>query len=56
MPAKTDETLRYRHIIHITSLQSLDLGDIDGHAALVARFSGTAFGDVKKVMVRSGCG
>jgi hypothetical protein len=42
VPAKADETLRYRHIIHITSLQSLDLGDIDGHAALVARFSGTA--------------
>jgi hypothetical protein len=42
VPAKADETLRYRHIIHVTSLQSLDLGDIDGHAALVVRFSGTA--------------
>jgi hypothetical protein len=42
VPSKADETLRYRHIIHITSLQSLELGDIDGHAALVARFSGTA--------------
>jgi hypothetical protein len=42
VPAKADETLRYRHIIHFTSLQSLDLGDTDGHAALVARFSSTA--------------
>jgi hypothetical protein len=42
IPAKADETLRYRHIIHVTSLQSMDLGDIDGHVALIVRFSGIA--------------
>jgi hypothetical protein len=42
VPTKADETLQYRHIIHVTSLQSLDLRDIDGHTALLARFSGTA--------------
>jgi hypothetical protein len=40
--AHADETLRYRPIIHVTSLQSLDLGDIDGHTALLASFLGTA--------------
>ena len=30
-------------ITHVTSAQSLDVGDVDGHAASLARFSGLAF-------------
>jgi hypothetical protein len=41
--ASTDAMLRCRMVTHVTSVQSLDIGDVDGHAASLARFSGLAF-------------
>ena len=41
--APAGETLRCRMVTHVTSVQSLDIGDVDGHAASLARFSGLAF-------------
>jgi hypothetical protein len=38
-----DETLNFRMVTHVTSAHSLDIGDVDGHAASLARFSGLAF-------------
>jgi hypothetical protein len=43
------DTLEFRMVTHVTTAQSLDIGDVDGHAASLARFSGLAFfanGDV----------
>jgi hypothetical protein len=40
--AQADETLKFRAIMHATSVQSQDVGDADGHALGVARFSGLA--------------
>lgn len=40
---QADETLKFRMITHVTSAQSIDVGDVDGHAASLARFSGLAF-------------
>jgi hypothetical protein len=42
MPAKADETLKFRIIGHPTSVQSQEVGDVDGHAFVVARLSGLA--------------
>ena len=41
--APVGETLNFRLVTHVTSVQSLDIGDVDGHAASLARFSGLAF-------------
>ena len=40
--ARAEETLRFRMVTHVTSAQSLDVGDVDGHALSLARFSGVA--------------
>lgn len=40
---RTDATLTFRMITHVTSAQSLDVGDVDGHVASLTRFSGLAF-------------
>jgi hypothetical protein len=40
--ARADETLKFRAIMHATSVQSQEIGDLDGHAALLSRFSGLA--------------
>jgi hypothetical protein len=40
--AQADETLKFRSIMHATSVQSQEIGDVDGHAALLSRFSGLA--------------
>ena len=42
MPAKADETLKFRVFGHTTSFQSQDVGDVDGHALVVARVTGLA--------------
>jgi hypothetical protein len=42
MPAKADETLKFRIVGHATSFQSQDVGDVDGHALILARLSGHA--------------
>jgi hypothetical protein len=47
-----DETLTFRMVTHVTSAHSLEIGDVEGHAASLARFSGLAFfpdGAVSKV-------
>ena len=41
--APASETLKIRMVTHVTSSQSLDIGDGDGHAASLARFCGLAF-------------
>ena len=40
--ALADETLKFRTTMHATAVQSQDIGDIDGHAMALARFSGLA--------------
>jgi hypothetical protein len=40
--ARADETLKFREIMHATSAQSQDIGDVDGHTATLIRFSGLA--------------
>jgi hypothetical protein len=40
---RADETLKFRMVTHVTWAQSLDIGDVDGHAASLARFSGLVF-------------
>ena len=40
--ARADETLKVRTIVHATSVQSQDVGDVDGHLMSVGRFSGLA--------------
>jgi hypothetical protein len=40
--AQADETLKFRATMHATSAQAQDIGDVDGHAAGLARFSGLA--------------
>jgi hypothetical protein len=39
---KSHETLKFRLVTHVTSAQSHDVGDVDGHVASLARFSGVA--------------
>lgn len=41
--AKADEVLKFRIVTHATSVQSLDVGDVEGHAQGLARQSGLAF-------------
>ena len=40
--ALADETVKFREIMHATSVQSQDVGDVDGHAPALVRFSGLA--------------
>jgi hypothetical protein len=42
VPAKADETVKFRSIYHATSVQSQDVGDVDGHILSVVRISGLA--------------
>ncbi len=37
---RAHETLKFRMITHVTSAQSQDVGDVDGHLASLARLSG----------------
>ena len=44
--AKADEVLKFRVVMHATSIQSREVGDVDGHALGLAHYSGLAsFGD-----------
>ena len=38
--ASADETVKFRAILHGTSVQSQDVGDVDGHTITLVRFSG----------------
>jgi hypothetical protein len=40
--ARADETLTFRATVHATSVQSQDVGDVDGHLMSIGRFSGIA--------------
>ena len=40
---RADETLRFRMVTHVVSVQSLEVGDVDGNIASLTRFSGLAF-------------
>jgi len=40
---EVEDTLSFRMVTHITSAQSRDVGDVDGHALSLVRFSGLAF-------------
>ena len=41
--ASADEVLKFRIVTHATYVQSLDVGDVEGHAQGLARQSGLAF-------------
>jgi len=44
--ARADETVKFRSILHATSVQSQDVGDVDGHTMSLSRYSGlTSFPD-----------
>jgi len=40
--ARADEVLKFRAVMHATSAQALDVGDVEGHALGLARVSGLA--------------
>lgn len=40
--ARADETLKYRSVTHVTNVQTIDAGDVDGHLLGVNRQSGIA--------------
>jgi hypothetical protein len=42
MPAKADETLKYRAVYHVLAAQSHDVGDVDGHTITLTHTSGLA--------------
>lgn len=43
MKTRSDETLKFRMVTHVTSAHSLDVGGVEGHVASLTRFSGLAF-------------
>jgi hypothetical protein len=43
VPAKADETVKWRHVQYAASSQTLQVGDADGHVLALQRFSGMAF-------------
>jgi hypothetical protein len=43
MPAKADETVKWRHVHHATSYQTLEVGDVNGHVVGLQRLPGIAF-------------
>jgi hypothetical protein len=38
--ALADETLKFRGVYQATSLQSMDVGDVDGHSMTIAHITG----------------
>jgi len=40
--ARADEVVKFRMVTHATSVQSQDVGDVDGHTVAVGRYSGLA--------------
>ncbi len=40
--SRADETLKFRQSLHATSVQTQDVGDVDGHVQSLIRFSGLA--------------
>jgi hypothetical protein len=42
VPAKADETLKFRHVQHVASAQTQQVGDVNGHLLGLFRFPGMA--------------
>jgi hypothetical protein len=42
MPGKADEIVKWRHVQSATSLQTLQVGDVNGHVLVLQRLSGIA--------------
>jgi hypothetical protein len=42
IPAASAEDLEFREVVHITSLATQEIGDVDGHVAALVRTSGIA--------------
>jgi hypothetical protein len=40
--ARADERVEFREVMHATSVQSQEVGDVEGHAPALVRFSGLA--------------
>ena len=40
--ARADEVLKFRMFLHATSVQSQEVGDVDGHLLFMSRYSGLA--------------
>jgi hypothetical protein len=40
--ARADETVKFREVMHANSVQSQEVGDVDGHVPALVRFSGLA--------------
>ena len=40
--ARADDTLKFRQILHIASVQSQDVGDVEGHVMSLVRLTGLA--------------
>jgi hypothetical protein len=40
--ARADEVLKFRMFVHGTSIQTQEVGDVEGHILAVGRFSGQA--------------
>jgi hypothetical protein len=40
--ARADEVLKFRMFLHATAVQTQEVGDVDGHILVLARFSGQA--------------
>jgi hypothetical protein len=43
VPAKADETVKWRHVHHLTGLQTQQVGDADGHTLNLFHLPGIAF-------------
>ena len=43
LDTQSEGSLKFRMVTQVTFVQSLDVGDVDGHVISVARFSGLAF-------------
>jgi hypothetical protein len=43
MPARADETLKYRFVQHATSNQNQQVGDVDRHVMGISRLVGIVF-------------
>jgi hypothetical protein len=42
--ARADEKVEFREVMHATSVQSQEVGDVEGHAPALVRVSGLATG------------
>ena len=42
LPARADKSLELRAVVHATSVQTQDVGDVDGHVVGLVRYSGIA--------------